>query len=567
MQRGRERVSTAPSSQRTVFALLIAMLAVAIAYLVGLLQPGGPTFIVDVVLSISTQWVAVLVFVAVSVRTRFRRPEMVLATLAVALSAFGDTYYALAADADGYLPSPSPADAGYLLFYPFMVAAIVVLARRRRRAQRIVWTVLLDSAVAALGSAALLALLLTPVLDAATESGTVLDSAVAVMYPALDLLLVAVLGAIAASPSIDLGARYIHLVIGLLVFAAADVAYALLAQAGLYTAGTPLDATWTLGLVLLAWWAAAQLSDAPPRERSSVTAAPLLTAAVLAALAVLVTASTGTVSPIAVALAAATVGLAAVPVIQRQLALRRLLAGQQAVVAQLEELDRAKSEMMSTVNHEIRTPLTSIRGYLELVIQGEGGVIPLEAGEMLRVADHNAKRLADLVDDMLTMSRLDAGAASPERQPVDIAALLYRVVASLQPFATSRKVELDIDEADVAAVVIGDETQLERAFTNLTHNALKFTPAGGSVGIEMTREDQAVIVRVIDTGMGIPEQDMPLLFGRFYRASNAQQGAIPGSGLGLAIVRSLVRAHNGDISITSTVDVGTTVRVELPAAD
>jgi signal transduction histidine kinase len=547
--------------------LLALVLAFLLAYTIGLLLPGGPTFLVDVVLSISTQWIAVLVFIAAAVRTGFRRIEIVLATAAVAFSAFGDTFYALAADSDGYLVSPSLADAGYLLFYPFMVAAIAVLARRQRRGARIEWTVLLDSTVAALGSAALLALLLTPVLDSAVASGTVVDSTIAVMYPALDLLLVAVIAGIAASPSIDLGPRWGYLVVGLLAFAAADIAYALLSDAGLYMAGTPLDALWTLGLALLAWWVEAQQTDTGYRERSAATAAPILALAVLAALTVLVTASMTGVSPIAVALAATTVGFAAVPVILRQIALRRLLTGQQAVVAQLEELDRAKSEMMATVNHEIRTPLTSIRGYLELVIQGEGGVIPSSAGEMLRVADHNAQRLAGLVDDMLTMSRLDAGASSPERQPVDLGALLYRVTASLQPFAASRKVTLDIDEAEAAATVIGDETQLERAFTNLTQNALKFTPAGGSVGIEMAREGDAIIVRVIDTGIGIPEHEMPLLFGRFYRASNAQKGAVPGSGLGLAIVRSLVRAHNGDISITSTVDVGTTVRVELAAAE
>lgn len=552
--------------RRPLLAALALAGALLVAYLIGLLMPGGASFLVDVVLSIATQWAAVLVFVIAAAQTRFRRLDIVLATLAVAFSAFGDTYYALAADSDGYLPSPSPADAGYLLFYPFMVAAILVLAHRRRQHQPIAWTLFLDSTVVALGSAALLALLLSPVLQSAVESGTVLDSVIAVMYPMLDLLLVAVLGAIAASPSIDLGARWLFLVSGLLVFAAADVAYALLAQAGLYTAGTPLDVVWTIGLALLAWWAAGLTSDAPPRERSSVTSMPLLAAAVLASVAVLVVATMTTVSPIAVALAAATVALTAVPVIQRQVALRRLLAGQRAVVAQLEELDRAKSEMMATLNHEIRTPLTSIRGYLELVIQGEGGIIPLEAGEMLRVADHNADRLAGLVDDMLTMSRLDAGATTPEREPVDLGALLQRVVASLRPFSVSRKVELDIDETEVAAMVIGDETQLERAFTNLTQNAIKFTPSGGSVGIELAREAHAFVVRVIDTGIGIPEHDMPLLFGRFYRATNAQKGAIPGSGLGLAIVRSLVRAHNGEISITSTVDVGTTVRVELPAA-
>jgi len=120
-------------SRRVIRVLLVVTAALLAAYAVGLFLPGGPSFAVDVLLSISTQWAAVLVFAAVAVATRFRRIEVVLATLAVAFSAFGDTYYALAADSDGYLPSPSPADAGYLLFYPFMVAAILVLAHRHHR--------------------------------------------------------------------------------------------------------------------------------------------------------------------------------------------------------------------------------------------------------------------------------------------------------------------------------------------------------------------------------------------------------------------------------------------------
>jgi two-component system, OmpR family, phosphate regulon sensor histidine kinase PhoR len=305
---------------------------------------------------------------------------------------------------------------------------------------------------------------------------------------------------------------------------------------------------------------------AEPGPRSSATAIPILTAAVLMALAVLVIATQVPVSGVAIVLAAAALALATAPVILRQVEAKRRLEAQQQLVAQLQELDRAKGEMLATVNHEIRTPLTSVRGYLELVMQGEGGKIPPDALEMLRIADHNSERLAFLVDDMLTMSRLDAGTSKPDPQQVDLRRLLYRVVASLQPFANSRRVDLDIDEDDVDVTITGDEAQLERAFTNLTQNAIKFTPVGGSVGIEMEIDGTNVVVRVIDTGMGIPEHDLPFLFGRFYRASNAQKGAVPGTGLGLAIVHSLIRAHYGDVSIASTVDVGTTVRVALPIA-
>ncbi len=548
-------------------AALWVMVVLVAVYVVALLIPrSGPNFFIDTVLCLAAGCACVAVFVVVAIHTRFRRVDVVLTGLAVASVVFGDFYYSAASDSEGYLASPSPADVGYFLYYVLLVGAFIVIVRRHPLPSlRVGWMVALDAAVAALGAGALLALVLNPVLTGLSDTNPA-DALITASYPALDLLLLALIGAVAASPVINLGRRTYVFTFALLSFGAADVVYTLLGQINAYESGHPIDALWTIGLALFAWWAAGQadVSDAGPR--SSATAIPILTAAVLSALAVLVFATQVTISTVPVVLAAAALGLAAAPVLLRQIESRRLIAAQAELVRQLEDLDRAKGEMLATVNHEIRTPLTSVRGYLELVIQGEGGQIPERAAEMLRIADHNAERLAVLVDDMLTMSRLDAGIVKPDRQPVDLRRVLYRVVASLQPFATSRSVSLDIDEDDVDATVLGDEAQLERAFTNLTQNALKFTPAGGSVGIEMQLDNEMLVVRVIDTGMGIPENDLPFLFGRFYRASNAQKGAVPGTGLGLAIVHSLVRANRGDVSIASTVDVGTTVRVALPVS-
>lgn len=559
------RLAKAGSPGLTVALWVMSVLLVA--YLASLLVPrSGQIFFFDVVLCISVGIAAVAVFVVVTIQTRFQRLDVILVGLAIACVVFGDIFYSAAADTDGYLPSPSASDVAYLLYYPLLLCAVIVTLRRYPLPQlRVGWTVALDAAVATLGSGALLALVLNPVLSAPADHNLV-DTVVAVSYPALDLVLVAFVGAVAASPAINLGRRSLPFVFGLLSFGAADVIFTLLGEAGTYQTGHPIDGLWSLALVLFAFWAAGQTAEVEPAVRRTATATPILTAAVLTALAVLVVATQTPISDAAIGLAAAALGLATAPVILRQREAKRLLAAQQELVVQLKEVDRAKGEMLATVNHEIRTPLTSVRGYLELVIQGEGGLIPAQASEMLKIADHNAERLAVLVDDMLTMSRLDAGSAKPDRQPVDLRRLLYRVTASLQPFATSRHVSLDIDEAHDDVTVLGDEAQLERAFTNLTQNALKFTPAGGSVGIEMELENASVVVRVIDTGMGIPENDLPFLFGRFYRASNAQKGAVPGTGLGLSIVHSLIRANRGDVSIASTVDVGTTVRVALPVA-
>ena len=541
------------------------MVALFLSFLIALLVLNGhPNPLVNVGVSIASQWVPAAIFWLVVYRTGLARWDVLFAAVAVTFSALGDTYYSLAMDENGVLEFPSIADVGYLLFYPFMIAAVVALVRHQRAGFS--RSVLLDSAVASLGSAAVLAVILSPVLDEAMTGDTAFSSIVAALYPLLDVLIVAAVVGIAASPSLEVGERWGWLVAGLLTLAAGDVAYAVLEYFGSYIAGSPLDAVWTLGLVFLTIWVLAQQRSVGSRESTGRFVVPVPAISVIAGLAVLVLATQFEVSPIAVVFAAGAVALAAVPTMLRQAVLARLLEGQNTVVRQLEDLDRAKSEMMSTVNHELRTPLTSIRGYVELLMEGEGGAITDEGQKMLEVVDHNADRLENLVNDMLTMSRLDAQSALLSSRPVDLVSLLDTVEHSLRPFAKSRDVEILIEADDVPAVITGDRLQLERAFTNLTHNAIKFTPEGGSVGIELEAAADAVVVRVIDTGIGIPARDVPLLFGRFFRASNAQAEAVPGTGLGLAIVRGIVVAHGGAISVASTEGIGTTVRVELPLA-
>jgi len=540
------------------------MLALFLTFLIALaILNGTPNSVINVGVSIASQWVPAALFWLVVYRTGFARWDVIFAAIGVTFSALGDTYYALAMDKTGQLEFPSVADIGYLLFYPFMIAAVIALIRHQRGGFS--RSVLLDSAVASLGSAAVLAVVLSPVLTDSLSGQSSFSNIVAALYPLLDVIIVAAVIGVAASPSLEVGRRWGFLVAGLLILAAGDVAYALLEHYAGYEAGTPLDAVWTLGLVLLTFWVLGQQRTLEKGSRSAFLL-PVPAIAVVAGLAVLVLATQTEITALAIVFAAATVALAAVPMMLRQAMLSRLLDGQRSVVRQLEELDRAKSEMMSTVNHELRTPLTSIRGYVELLMEGEGGAITDEGQKMLRVVDHNADRLENLVNDMLTMSRLDTASGALSSRPVDLVSLLDTVEISLRPFAKSRDVEILIESEDVEAVITGDRKQLERAFTNITHNAIKFTPEGGSVGIELEAEASAVVVRIIDTGIGIPERDVPLLFGRFFRASNAQSEAVPGTGLGLAIVRGIVVAHGGAISVASTEGIGTTVRIELPLA-
>jgi signal transduction histidine kinase len=229
------------------------------------------------------------------------------------------------------------------------------------------------------------------------------------------------------------------------------------------------------------------------------------------------------------------------------------------------ELDRLKDEFLSLVSHELRTPLTSIRGYLDLVLDEEAGELNPEQRRFLQAVERNSGRLLRLVGDLLFVAQADAGRLSLERAKVDLAELAAHCVEGAAPAASEKSVTLVLMANPVPALV-GDRGRLAQVLDNLVSNALKFTPAGGTVEVRTFSEGEAVILEVEDTGIGIPAEDQPHLFERFFRSSVADDQAIPGTGLGLAIVKAIVEAHAGLISIESREGKGTTFRVDLPLA-
>ncbi|MDQ1722915.1 MAG: two-component system, OmpR family, phosphate regulon sensor histidine kinase PhoR, partial [Pseudonocardiales bacterium] len=238
---------------------------------------------------------------------------------------------------------------------------------------------------------------------------------------------------------------------------------------------------------------------------------------------------------------------------------------QNQAVQLLRELDQAKADFIATVSHELRTPLTSISGYLEMLQDGDAGRLPDSAAAMLSVIDRNATRLRNLIEDLLTQSRIDAGRLRLELTTVQLRPLLHSVLTAMAPLASASDVKLELGPSDDNLSVQADPQQLEQVFTNLISNALKFTPAGGSVLLTLAPADDGVLIEVRDTGMGVPPDDYPNLFTRFFRASNAAEAALPGTGLGLAIVQEIVHRHGGAVDIDSELGVGTTVTVWLPA--
>jgi signal transduction histidine kinase len=560
------RVGSRPLT-RTVNVLLGAMVVVNIAFAIGLVVSGGDNDpFVNVGLSLAAQWIPVSVFWLVAARTSFRRFPVIFAAAAVTFSAVGDTYYSFAMDADGFLPFPSLADPAYLLFYPLMAAALIAIVRHQLQGAR--GLVTLEIAVATIGASAVVFAVLDPVIRAALANDTALASAVAVAYPLFDLMLIAVIAGIASVPTIAIGRRWWALLTGLGIFTAADVVYALMVANDTYIVGTLLDTTWPIGLAFLTWWVAGVSRIDDPgvsRPRRSFTV-PLPAVAVFAGLAVLVIATRVPFSAVAIVLAALTVALGAVPLVFRQAMLGRMLAAREETMRRLTELDQTKTDMLTTVNHEFRTPLTSINGHVELLLDEGAGKLPPAAMDMLRTIERNGARLQGLIDDTFSASQLEGLEGGFELSSVDVVSLVTRAVAAVEPVAARREVSLTFQHPDTALIVEADGRHLERALTNLIDNAVKFTEPGGhaTVSVESARSNREAVIRVSDDGIGIPEDDIPRLFSRFFRASNVRRAAIPGVGLGLSTARQILHTHGGTVTAASTVGHGTTMTVKLP---
>ncbi len=234
-------------------------------------------------------------------------------------------------------------------------------------------------------------------------------------------------------------------------------------------------------------------------------------------------------------------------------------------VSRLKELDRLKNRFVSNVSHELRTPVTTIKLYAELMRRSS----PDEWEEYLQVIEQEADRQAQLVEDILQISRIDAGRIEINLQPTSLNELVTRAVVSHRALAQQRGLILEEELAEPSPVTLADPTQMMQVLNNIVVNALHYTLKGKVVvssGSQKRDGRTWATVAVSDTGIGISPEDMEHIFERFYRGRTSRHLAVPGTGLGLAIVKEIVEMHGGHVTVESQVGVGTTFTVWLPLA-
>ena len=236
--------------------------------------------------------------------------------------------------------------------------------------------------------------------------------------------------------------------------------------------------------------------------------------------------------------------------------LRSVARAFNSMTARLRANEQQRRHLMADIAHELRTPLTIIQGRLEALIDG---VYPRDDDRLQELLDES-RVLARLVEDLRTLANADSGALALQKEPADLVLLIHDAANSLSSDAESRGVAMHIREGDEVPLITIDPLRIREVMINLLANAIRHTPSGGSVSVQVESRRDSVVVRVIDTGSGIAAGELPKIFDRFYKGAASQ-----GSGLGLTIARNLVEAHGGQIHAESIVGKGTTFLFTLPA--
>lgn len=232
-------------------------------------------------------------------------------------------------------------------------------------------------------------------------------------------------------------------------------------------------------------------------------------------------------------------------------------------ITYLKELDRIKSDFVHTVSHDLRSPLTAILGYIELIERV--GPINDQQREFIRRVQVNVHNITALIDDLLDLGRIEAG-FDTRNEILSLADTVHFVVESLRDQIAEKNLAVTVNIPGELPALLGNPLRLRQMLNNLIDNSIKYTPPGGSIHVQVEARGEQIILQISDTGPGIPPGDQPFIFDKFYRARNIAEGT-PGTGLGLAIVKSIVENHHGRIWVNSFPGEGATFTIVLPTIE
>jgi two-component system phosphate regulon sensor histidine kinase PhoR len=233
-------------------------------------------------------------------------------------------------------------------------------------------------------------------------------------------------------------------------------------------------------------------------------------------------------------------------------------------ITKLKEIEKVKSQFVSMVAHELRSPLAAIEGWLEVVLSGEAGGSEEQNRAWLLRAKERANSLLALVQDLLEINKIEAGKVAQKMESVQLTDVIAKIVEFFRPEAERHRVSLRMKPSVMPPAIQADVRDMEKLFTNLISNAIKYNVESGSVTVEMSRDAHFVGVHIRDTGVGISSADLPRIFDDFFRAETKKRDKVSGTGLGLTIAKKIVDSHLGRIEVESRVDQGSTFSVYLP---
>jgi signal transduction histidine kinase len=233
----------------------------------------------------------------------------------------------------------------------------------------------------------------------------------------------------------------------------------------------------------------------------------------------------------------------------------------------LEELDSVKSEFISVAAHQLRTPLSAIKWTLSLLLDGDAGPVTPEQKDLFEKAAQSNERMIRLIEDMLTVTRIESGKATFVSVPVSLGEILIGITSEIASTAKDKGLTLTLIPLPEHRTILGDAEKLRSVFQNLLENAMRYTPKGGMITVTLLQKEHMVEVRVKDSGIGIPEKQRMNIFSKFFRADNAVKTVTDGTGLGLYVAKTIIERHHGTLRFESEEGKGTTFFITLPNED